>query len=53
MAKHVLNKMKLVRPVALAILGWLAFGFGQVVDSIGLKLLLLSAASVLPEVLRP
>ena len=31
MAKHVLNKMKLVRPVALAILGWLAFGLGTTI----------------------
>ena len=52
MAKHVFNKITRVHPVALAILGWLAFGAGQVVDSIGLKLVLLSAARVLPEVLR-
>jgi hypothetical protein len=52
MAKHVFNKTTHVCPVRLAILGWLAFGVGQVVDSIGLKLVLLSAARVLPEVLR-
>jgi hypothetical protein len=53
MTKHVFNKVNSVRPVALAIVGWLAFGLGQVVDSIGLKLVLLSAARVLPEALRP
>jgi len=51
MAKYVFDKIK-VHPVALAIFGWLAFGVGQVVDSIGLKLMLLSAARVLPEALR-
>ncbi|MBI4568489.1 MAG: hypothetical protein HY719_08825 [Planctomycetes bacterium] len=52
MAKHVFSKMMRVHPVSLAILGWLAFGVLQIVDSISLKLVLLSAARVLPEVLR-
>jgi len=53
MAKHVFNKMKPFRPVALAILGWLAFVLGLIAKPIGLKLMLLSAARVLSEVLRP
>jgi len=53
MVKNVFSKMKSVRPVALAILGWLAFVSGLIVKPIGLKLMLLSAARVLLEVLRP
>jgi hypothetical protein len=48
MGKHVFNKITKVYPVAL---GWLIFSFGQVVHSLGLKLLLLSAARVLPRIL--
>jgi hypothetical protein len=51
MKKNVFNKKTRVCSVALAIFGWLAFGVGQVVNSISLKLVLLSAARVLPEVL--
>jgi len=43
--------MKLIHPVALAMLGWLAFTLGQMVNPIGLRLVLLSAARVLPKVL--
>lgn len=54
MVKNVFNKTKLTCPVALAILGWLAFFSGLfVVKPIGLKLMLLSAARVLPEILCP
>lgn len=52
MGKYVFNKITKVNPVALAILGWLAFGVGQIVHSIGLRLVLLSAARVLPRLLR-
>ena len=48
MVKHVFNKLKSFNPVALAIFGWLAFALGLVVQPIGLKLVLLSAARVLP-----
>ena len=53
MAKNVFNKMKVFRPVALAMFGWLAFVLGQIVQPISLRLMLLSAARVLSEVLRP
>jgi uncharacterized membrane protein YiaA len=52
MVKHVFNKIE-HHPVALAIVGWLAFVLGQIVNSIGLKLTLLSAARVLPRALYP
>ena len=48
MVKHVFFRMNHVHPVALAILGWLAFVLGLIVEPIGLKLMLLSAARVLP-----
>lgn len=50
MVKYVSNKiMKRVNPVALAILGWLCFICGAVLElPITLKLLLMSAARVLP-----
>ena len=48
MVKHVFFRMTHVHPVALAILGWLAFVVGLIVEPIGLKLMLLSAARVLP-----
>jgi hypothetical protein len=48
MVKHVLVKMSAVRPDALAILGWLSFVGGAVVETTWLKLILLSAARVLP-----
>jgi len=53
MAKQVFNKMDSFRPVALAILGWLAFVLGLIAKPISLQVMLLSAARVLPEVLRP
>ena len=53
MGKNVFNKIKSICPVALEILGWLAFVAGLIVKPIGLKLMLLSAARVLPEALRP
>lgn len=49
MTKNVLSKVKLCFPTALVILGWLAFIAGvSVVQPLGLKLALLSAARVLP-----
>jgi hypothetical protein len=48
MVKYVFNKLKAFNPVALAFFGWLAFVMGLVVQPIGLKLVLLSAARVLP-----
>jgi hypothetical protein len=48
MVKSVFCRMNHNHPVALAICGWLAFVLGQIVDPIGLKLVLLSAARVLP-----
>jgi len=48
MAKNVFFRMTCSHPVALAILGWLAFVLGLIVNPISLKLVLLSAARVLP-----
>jgi len=48
MVKNVFNRMTQVHPVALAIIGWLAFVVGLIVNPISLKLMLLSAARVLP-----
>ncbi len=48
MVKHVFVKMNSVRPDALAILGWLAFVSGVLVEQTWLKLILMSAARVLP-----
>jgi len=48
MVKNVFFRMRYVHPVALAILGWLTFVVGLIVEPIGLKLMLLSAARVLP-----
>jgi len=48
MVKNVFFRMTDVHPVALAIIGWLVFVTGLVVNPIGLKLVLLSAARVLP-----
>lgn len=48
MVKYVFFRMNHVHPVALVIWGWLAFVFGLIVGPIGLKLMLLSAARVLP-----
>ena len=48
MVKHVFNKLKSFNPVALAIIGWSAFVVGLVVNPIGLKVMLFSAARVLP-----
>jgi hypothetical protein len=53
MMKNVLRKMDALYPDPLAIIGWLAFGFGILtVQSVWLKLLLLSAARVLPWTLH-
>ncbi len=49
MVKDVFNKIESHHPVALAFIGWLAFVLGQIVSPIGLKLMLLSAARVLPK----
>lgn len=48
LVKDVFFRMHHVQPVVLAILGWLAFVLGLIVEPIGLKLMLLSAARVLP-----
>ena len=53
MVKHVFNKFESNNPVALAMVGWLAFVVGQIVSPIGLKLMLMSAARVLPRALCP
>jgi hypothetical protein len=53
MVKNVFNKIESNHPVALAIVGWLAFVLGQIVNPIGLKLVLMSAARVLPRALCP
>ena len=48
MVKNVFFRMTQSHPVALAIIGWLAFVLGLIVNPISLKLVLLSAARVLP-----
>jgi hypothetical protein len=49
MVKCVFFKVNSCHPDALAILGWLAFVLGvYVVEPMGLRLILLSAARVLP-----
>ena len=48
MVKNVYCRMSKNHPVALAIFGWLMFVGGQIVHPIGLRLVLLSAARVLP-----
>ena len=48
MVKDVFNKLESFNSVALAIIGWAAFVLGLVVQPIGLKVMLLSAARVLP-----
>lgn len=48
MVKNVLNRITHVHPVSLAILGWLAFVISLIVEPIGFKLMLMSAARVLP-----
>jgi len=53
MVKNVLNKMESNHPVALAIVGWLAFVLGHIANPIGLRVMLLSAARVLPRALCP
>ena len=53
MVKNVFNKIESNHPVALAVVGWLAFVLGQIVNPIGLKLMLVSAARVLPRALCP
>ena len=49
MVNHVFNKMIKYRPVALLVIGWLAFIAGQAFQSFSLKLILLMAARVLPQ----
>jgi hypothetical protein len=48
MGRKVQNKIKAIRPVSLAIIGWLTFVLSFMVDPLILKLMLLSAARVLP-----
>jgi hypothetical protein len=48
MVKHVFVMLNAVRPDALAFFGWLAFVAGVLVEQTWLKLILLSAARVLP-----
>ena len=52
MAKNVFSKISVFYPVALVFLSWLAFVLGHIVSPIALRLLLSSAARVLPQVLR-
>jgi hypothetical protein len=51
MVNYVFNKMIKFRPVALVVIGWLAFIAGQAIQSFSLKLVLLMAARVLPQML--
>jgi len=48
MVKNVFFRMTHAHPVALCILGWLAFVAGSIVKPISLKVMLLSVARVLP-----
>jgi hypothetical protein len=48
MVMNVYFRMTKNHPVTLAIVGWLVFFVGVIVDSTFLKLILLSAARVLP-----
>lgn len=48
MVKNVFFRMTHAHPVALCILGWLAFVPGSIVKPISLKVMLLSVARVLP-----
>lgn len=48
MVKNVFFRMTQSHPVALAFFGWLVFVIGLIVNPISLKLVLLSAARVLP-----
>jgi hypothetical protein len=52
MTKNVFNKIESNHPVALAVISWLAFVLGQIANPISLKIMLLSAARVLPRALR-
>lgn len=51
MARHLVKRFDSCCPSALAVFGWLAFIVGLIVEPIGLRVLLMSAARVLPEVL--
>ena len=53
MVKQVVNKTGSRCPAVLAILGWVVFVVGLIVNPVGLKIVFMSAARVLPEVLRP
>jgi len=48
MVKHVYCRVRQNLPVALAIFGWIMFVSGQIVHPIWLKVVMLSAARVLP-----
>ncbi len=48
MEKYVFFRMRNIHPVALAIFGWLMFVGGQIVNPMWLKIVMLSAARVLP-----
>jgi len=48
MGKNVFNRLIKLTPVALAMIGWVAFVLGLIVQPIVLKVMLLSAARVLP-----
>jgi hypothetical protein len=53
MAKNVFNEVKHIYPVALECFGWCCFVVGTIMDNpISTKLILLSAARVLPLALR-
>jgi len=51
MGKDVFSKLKSICPAALVTIGWAAFVLGLILNPIGLKFMLLSAARVLPEAL--
>jgi hypothetical protein len=51
MVEYVFSKIWKLRPAALVLVGWLAYGVGLIVTPIGLRLVLLSVARVLPQVL--
>ena len=48
MVKNVFFRITYVHPVALPIIGWLAFIVGLIVEPISLKIMCLSVARVLP-----
>ena len=52
MAKHVLSKARLFAPAALVVVGWFLYLGGLLTQNTIVKIVLLSAARVLPQALR-